>query len=560
MTRDRVDTELSVRALVAGGIVGAVLALSNVYLGLKVGLFDGGAITAAIVGFTALAAAGGAPSPRETNAMVTCAAAAAMMAGSTGLVGPVAAMALLGHGVAPGVVVAWALALGVLGVLIALPLRAPMTGDGGLPFPTGQATAEVIASMGGARGRGRARALAGGFAASAAVAWFRDGRPAVIPASVPLPGSASGHSLESLGVGVGVSPLLLSVGALIGARNGASLLAGGAIAWLVLAPALIDHGVIASAAFPDVIGWLLWPGAGLVVASTLTSLALGWRVLARGARELRALFGRTSLVVAIAVTGAAAFAIGWLGAGVHPAAAAIGVALAPVLAAACARATGETDLGPVGPLGGVGQIVAAPATPGNPIATLGAGAIVNGAAAQTMQLMYAFRAGAVLGSTPRVLVAAQLVGVAIGAAVVVPLYELFTRAYGLGSVALPAGAPLSWKATAEAVSGGVGAMPPYAPLAAAIGAGLGVALTLLERTRARRLLPAPVALGMAFFLPASYAVTIFLGALAFWAVRRRWPAAAEQHGAAIAAGGIAGEAVLGTVIALLAVLGAFGAS
>jgi uncharacterized oligopeptide transporter (OPT) family protein len=172
-----------------------------------------------------------------------------------------------------------------------------------------------------------------------------------------------------------------------------------------------------------------------------------------------------------------------------------------------------------------------------------------------MQLMYAFRAGAALGSSPRALIAAQLAGVAVGAIVVVPLYLLFTRAYGLGSEMLPAGAPLSWKATAEAVAGGTAAMPRFAPLAAAIGAALGVVLTLLERTRARRFLPAPVALGMACFMPASYALTIFLGAVAFSAVARRWPAAAETHGAAAVSGGIAGEAVLGTVIALLTVLG-----
>src|SRR5690606_30929249 len=140
--------ELTARALVAGALIGALLAASNVYVGLKIGIFDAGAIAAAIIGFVVLSAAGSSPSRRETNVLVTASSAAAMMAGASGLIGPMAAMAMLGFDVPAWAIVVWSLAVSVLGLLIALPLRTPLvTAESGLAFPTAVATVEVIESM-----------------------------------------------------------------------------------------------------------------------------------------------------------------------------------------------------------------------------------------------------------------------------------------------------------------------------------------------------------------------------------------------------------------------------
>jgi uncharacterized oligopeptide transporter (OPT) family protein len=550
--------ELTVRALVTGCTIGTLLAASNVYVGLKIGMFEAGAITAAIVGFVLSSTFGRSPSQRETNVLVTTSSAAAMMSGASGLLGPIAAMGMLGLDVPMWVVVIWSIAISVLGLLIALPLRTPLvTGERALPFPTARATVEVIESMVAVRTVGvrRARALFASMGISALVAWLRDGRTPILPASIGLPGKVGDHSLESLNFSIGVSPLLLSAGALIGTKVGLSLLVGAAGAWLVVAPMLADAAVVPSIAYPDVVSWMMWPGAALLVSSTLTSLVLQAGTLARGVGELRTIGGGgAQLVLAIAVVSAIAFLIAWLALDVDPVAALIAVLLTPVLAAACARAGGETDIPPVGPLGGVAQIVIAPFTPANPLATLGGGAMVNGAATQTSQALYSFRAGHLLGSSTRALIAAQLVGIGVGSLVVVPVYELLTSAYGLGSEMLPAAAPQSWKATAQAVSGGVADMPAGAPLAALIGACGGIVLTLLERTRAGRFVPSAIGIGMAFLLPASYSITLAIGALLFALLQRRWRRAVDEHGTPIAAGGIAGEAVMGIVIALLAVL------
>jgi uncharacterized oligopeptide transporter (OPT) family protein len=173
--------------------------------------------------------------------------------------------------------------------------------------------------------------------------------------------------------------------------------------------------------------------------------------------------------------------------------------------------------------------------------------------------MASFRAGHVVGSSPRALVIAQLVGCVLGAGVAVLVYEVLISAYQLGSAALPAPAPMSWKATAEAVTSGAAAMPPLAPLATGIAAALGTVLALLGhflgQTRAARWLPSAPAVGIGLILPAPYSVTMFVGGACLAILQRRWPARVERYGAVVAGGVMGGEALLGVAIAICKVTG-----
>ena len=56
-------------------------------------------------------------------------------------------------------------------------------------------------------------------------------------------------------------------------------------------------------------------------------------------------------------------------------------------------------------------------------------------------------------------------------------------------------------------------------------------------------------------MPAAYSVTIFLGAVLLALVAKKRPTWSEQYAAALAAGGIAGESLMGVVIAVLVVIG-----
>src|SRR5207245_2840601 len=131
----------------------------------------------------------------------------------------------------------------------------------------------------------------------------------------------------------------------------------------------------------------------------------------------------------------------------------------------------------------------------------------------TSQMMWSFKAGHLLGASPRRQIVAQCAGAIVGVAVAVPVFALIVRAYGLGTPVMPAAAPLSWKVTAEAVAGGASAMPRHAISAALMACVVGIGVTLLNRTRIRRFLPSPIALGTAFLTPASYALAMCGGAI-----------------------------------------------
>ena len=85
---------------------------------------------------------------------------------------------------------------------------------------------------------------------------------------------------------------------------------------------------------------------------------------------------------------------------------------------------------------------------------------------------------------------------------------------------------------------------------------LGTVLTLLGRTRrGPRSSRRPTAMGIAVLMPASLTITMFLGAAAGALFRRRWPALADTGFTSVAAGGIAGESIMGVAIAALIAFG-----
>src|SRR4029078_2423879 len=120
-----------------------------------------------------------------------------------------------------------------------------------------------------------------------------------------------------------------------------------------------------------------------------------------------------------------------------------------------------------------------------------------------------------------------------------------------GTEAMPAPAALSWKATADAVRGGMAAMPQYGPAAGALALCLGVLLAALSRTRLARFVPSPAAMGVAMLFPASLSFAAFVGGVAVILFRRLRPESSGSSIMSIAAGGMAGESVMGVIIAIL---------
>jgi uncharacterized oligopeptide transporter (OPT) family protein len=572
--------EATVRALVVGCGIGVVLAAGNVYTALKTGFIDSGSIMAALLGFVIFSSvkdlARRRYGPLENNITQTTAASAAIMSFVVGLPGPVAALHLMGM-VPPGWAMAvWGAAAGLLGIAAAIVLRRKLIVDDALPFPTGRATAELIETIHTGREAAVRRAwlLAGAAAVAVAITWFREGSPKLIPQATAFGGSIAGVAVASLTLGMSWSPLLASTGALIGLRGAVSVLLGGAIAWGVLAPRLLNAGIVREAGFGPFTSWLAWPALGLLAAGSFLPLLLDPGSLRRSLRDLSALArGRSarppkpgaaagaadrpvgsrllaSLFIASVVTLVLAGRIVF---GISPAVTLLAVGLALVLTNVSARATGETDVAPIGPVGILTQLAFAGA---GAAASMVTGWASSGASAQACQALYAFRTGERVGASTRAQVGAQLLGCLLGAAVVVPVYFLLVRSYGIGTEALPVASAQSWKAMADAVRGGTAALPPHAALAGGLGIATGVILTLCARTRMGRFVPSPAAIGMGMLVPGSYALAIFAGALAVMIARRVRPGLNESVVLTVAAGGMAGESLMGVVAAALMAAGA----
>jgi uncharacterized oligopeptide transporter (OPT) family protein len=247
--------------------------------------------------------------------------------------------------------------------------------------------------------------------------------------------------------------------------------------------------------------------------------------------------------------------LGISGFGLEPWQAAAALLLAPLLATVCARAAGQTDIAPLGEVGQLTQAGAGLLGGATPATSIGAGAIVSGAAAQAGVSLWALRAGRELGASSRAQAAGLLIGAIAGAAVAPPAYLLLTAAHGVGTEALPVPGAQPWRAVALAAGGGLAGIPRGALAAAAAGFALGLALEILGRTRAARWLPTPGAIGMGFIAPASYSAAIAAGAVAASCWRALRPDSTRALHPSVGAGAIAGESLAGVAAAAFAAAG-----
>lgn len=567
--------ELTVRAVLTGAVIGMLLAAANVYTGLKSGFIDSGALTATLVSFTVFASVrrfGGRAFTRlENNVAQTVAASAAVMGFVHGLMGPIPALTLMGTTYPAWALWAWGLGLGVLGVVVAAWARQRLIVEEALPFPSGAATAELLKTLHVDRASAARPMLllllALGFAGL--LTWLRDGNGAYLPAAVYLPVAVAGIQASALTLGIGFSPLMAATGIFVGLRGALSLFGAGVVAWAVTAPVLVRHHVVKDASYGALVSWLVWPAFGIMLSGSVAPLVAGvrrhGRAVSRALDDARALFaGRAARPadlpapagrpLAAVVMLAAVTLLAWTGHqafGFSLVSTVLAVALAIVLAGVCARAAGETDIAPVGNLGTLAQIAFAG---GGPTTSILAGAIVSGNATETAQTLWSFKAGYNLRASLRAQLVAQLAGVLVGSVVVVPVYLFVVRANPLGTERMPAVAAMSWRATALAVSGGLSHLPPYGVPAAIVGLGLGLALGVLGRGRLGRFLPSPVAIGIGLITPVTMSATILLGAIAVSLGRRRWPTLANGDDHALAAGALAGESLMGVLLAILASL------
>jgi uncharacterized oligopeptide transporter (OPT) family protein len=552
------ERELTPRAIATGLLYGTILAAGNVYTGIKIGYLDGGMSVVVLLSFATFAASRRPLTRLETTNAKVAGSTAATMALTAGVIGPVPALEMGGHSTSPFWVAVWGAALGLFGTLLAVPFRRQLIVDDALPFPSGHAAGELIKTLASEPGSSGQRVMVLAAAAGTAVliVLLRDVWT-LVPAAIVIPIAIAGIPAAALGVGIGISPLMVGVGMLVGPRIAISMVAGGILAWCILAPSLHGHDGIDAGSYVSVIAWLVWPGASLMVASSLATLGFDIGKLWRAWTQRSGRRGSEWRWVwpGIATCAAAIVVIGWFGFGVSPIISVLALVLAVIFSIVGMRATGVTDQTPGGPLGALAQGIVGATSPGSTVPTLFAGGVTNGAAAHSATMVQVWKTGELLGNSPGRLLAVQLGGAVLGAVASVLGYLLIDQAYGIGSAALPSPAAQSWKATADVVKGGIDTMPAGAHIAALIAAAAALLLTWLERTPAARFIPSPIALGIGFILPLNASAGIALGAILFAVTRRARPSLTERHGATVAAGLITGEALIALVLAALVVTG-----
>lgn len=571
-------TNLTIRAALWGMVIGAVMCLSNLYIFLKAGWSMGVTVTACILGFSLfrlleiLRLVRKPLGVTENNALTTVASGAGYMTGGGNMAAFGALLMLTTLRPDALSMVAWFALIAALGVFAAIPIKRQLINEEGLAFPTGTATAETIVSIHGSssgEGSSKAKLLAVSATGAAALTWLRDAWH-VIPAAIPLPFQLAGHKLAEWTIAVKVEVVLLGGGALMSFKTGWSLLLGGILTYAFLAPALLESGVISAVSFKTIIAWTLWPGAAILVASGLTSFAIDYKSLARSFAGLTRLFHRGPKVeegiasvecpdwwfpAGFAVLSPfVVFLMSWL---FHIPlwAACIAVPMAVVMGFVAARVTGETDVTPTKALGPVTQMAYGIMTPGNLPGNVMSGNVTGGIGLHAADLLTTLKTGWLLGAKPRHQLYAQLFGVIAGAIVIVPAFDLLIPdASALGSETWPAPGCVVWAGVSKAFSDGVTALHPTARTAIGIGLVLGVALALLERfapKKIRSFVPSASGLGLAMVIPGSNCIAMFLGATIAAYLRRRSPAFAEKTIVPIASGLIAGESLMGVLVALL---------
>jgi uncharacterized oligopeptide transporter (OPT) family protein len=231
------------------------------------------------------------------------------------------------------------------------------------------------------------------------------------------------------------------------------------------------------------------------------------------------------------------------------------VVLAVLMGFVAARVTGETDVTPTKALGPVTQMAFGVMAPGHLPANIMGANVTGGIGLHAADLLTTLKTGWLLGGKPRHQLYAQLFGVAIGAAFVVPAFGLlFPNPAVLGSEAWPAPSCVVWKGVSEVVVDGIGSLSRSAQIAMVIGLLLGIGLTLLEKVAPKPLkswLPSPSGLGIAMIVPASNSIGMFMGAAAAEWLRRVHPRIADTYTVPVGSGFIAGESLMGVAVIIL---------
>jgi uncharacterized oligopeptide transporter (OPT) family protein len=560
--------ELTARAICVAVVVAGLMGAAEPVVVLKIGYGPNMSVVSAFLGFIAISLLGlvtGTRGTRWENNLVQTAGTAAgsgvgFMAVVLAAIDMLNQRGLLNLHLSGLQIFAWLAPSGLLGVLLAVPLRKHYIDQENLTFADGTAAGETLLVLdeGPRQARPRVAALGIGGAISA---FFTIARQSLgwIPETFNFT-FLTPHA-EALRLGTEIGVLSLGAGLLIGLRVTASMFLGTILAWVIAPEPLLRAGLVPSLTFNAILQrWIMWPATGLMVAGGLAALALKWKVIAKtfqglGSKDVDAggdfpmkwvVWG--AIACAIVLAAVQKISLGfplWLSF--------VSVGLSIILMLVGIRVLGETNWAPISAMANVMQAVFAVLAPGHiPINMIGSG--MSGAvAANGEHLMQDYRAGKIVGSTNRNLTLLQLIGVPVGALAVAIAYPLVRAKYGVGGEGgLSSPISVKWAGFAELLSKGFGALPSSALYALVIALVLGVILTLLEQTKYAKWVPSPTAVGLGMLIPGFAVVPMIVGGIVQYVWQKVRPKSEEVYLTPLASGFITGEALVLLVLAALA--------
>ncbi len=586
--------QLTVRSALTGMFLGGALCLTNLYVGIRTGWTLGVGISSVILSFAMFKILsklrlGREMTLLENNAMQSIATSAGYV--TSPLISSLAAYMVVTNRTVPWQhTMIWMALLGVLGVLFAFPLKKRFINDEQLPFPEGFAAGVVMNNLHegeGTDGMFKAKLLAIGAGLSALIETMRSGKvmEALRLQWARLPAfwdgfvyrwwtpRIDGIPLQNLTIQLDSSIVMVAAGGIMGIKTGVSLLVGAIVNYVFLAPPLIKAGVIHGAGFKNITMWALWGGVAMMTAASLVAFLSKPAVIVESLRKAlhggraRAddVLGDVELplwlsLVGIPVIGLLTVWAGheffgikwWLGA--------ISVPLVFVFTLIAVNSTGLTSITPVGALGKLTQLTYSGLAPGNVTTNLMTACITSEVSSSASNLLMDIKPGYMLGGKPRHQAFGHVLGILAGAAVSVPVFNLMIHGdlSLLMSDKLPMPSAQVWRAVAEVLTKGLHFLHPTARLAILVGAILGIALEIANIKTRGRIPLSPVGLGLAFVLPFSDSLAMFLGAFAFWLCgeflkdpKSLAYRAFVENRETLCAGGIAGGSIIGIVLIVL---------
>ena len=587
ISADKVLPEFTVTSILMGIILAVVFGAANAYLGLKVGMTVSASIPAAVISLGVIRVIMKKNSILESNMVQTIGSAGESLAAGAIFTMPALFLwAEEGKINMPGYLEITLIALfgGILGVLFMIPLRKALIVEehGTLPYPEGMACAEVL--LAGEEGGSNASTVFAGMGLGAAFKFIVDGLK-IVPSDITTP-NIKGYAGQ---IGVEIYPALIGVGYICGPSISSYMFAGGIIAWLVLIPAVvffggsIDFATLgntglagqtiaevyaangASAIWSNVIKYV---GAGAIatggVISLLKSLPLIVKTFAGAMKSLKNTSGGTNvrtdrdlkmpvvlgiiliviiliwLVPSVPVSLLGAFLIaifgfffatvssrmvGLIGSSNNPVS---GMAIATLLISTFVlKATGNTGMAGMTGAIAIGSIIC----------------VIAAIAGDTSQDL---KTGFIVGATPAKQQVGELIGVVASGFAIAGVMSLLNKAWGFGSAEIPAPQATLMKMIVEGI---MDAKLPW--VLVFMGVFLALALEVL------RVPVMPFAIGL--YLPIYLSCGIMVGGVVRLFLDKKKEAEAKKkemisNGTLYCAGMIAGEGLVGILMAVLAII------